>query len=149
MKQLCHLLLLQGHSLYRSQFGWFDKIGISWVVRHGVSAMNENELLLGKPHGGSVIIWNPNIKAKIDPVEYNSNRACAITIEMLNKKRFLLLCIYMPCDDKRTNTNLIEYVWVLNDIDIICNSVDVHFVCLGGDLNTDLSSGSYQTKELI
>ncbi len=55
----------------------------------------------------------------------------------------------MPCDDKRTNTNLIEYVRVLNDIDIICNSVDVNVVCLGGDINTDLSRGSYQTKELI
>ncbi len=55
----------------------------------------------------------------------------------------------MLCDDKPTNTNIIEYVRVLNDIDIICNSVDVHFVCLGGDLNTDLSRGSYQTKELI
>ncbi len=87
-------LLLQEHGLYGSQFGWFDKIGISGVGKHGVSAMNENELYLGRPHGGSVIIWNQNIKAKIDPVEYNSNRVCAVTVEMLNKKRFLLLCIY-------------------------------------------------------
>ncbi len=56
--------------------------------------MNENELLKGRLHGGSVIIRNQNIKAKFDPVEYNSNRVCAVTVEMLNKKRFLLLCIY-------------------------------------------------------
>ncbi len=114
-----------------------------------VSAMNKNELLLGRPNGGSVIIWNQNIKAKIDPVEYNSNRVCAVTVKMLNKKRFLLLCIYMPCDDKQTNTNLIEYVRVLNDIDIICNNIDVNILCLGGNLNTDLSRGSYQAKKLM
>ncbi len=55
----------------------------------------------------------------------------------------------MPCDDKRTNTNLIEYVRVLNDIDIISNIVDVNCAFLDGDLNTDLSRGFYQTKELI
>ncbi len=45
IKQLfnqCDFLLLQEHGLYRSQFGWFDKIGISGVGKHGESAMNEN-----------------------------------------------------------------------------------------------------------
>ncbi len=55
----------------------------------------------------------------------------------------------MPCDDKQTKTNFIEYVRFINDIDIICNSVDINFVCLGGDLNTDISRGCYKIKELI
>ncbi len=101
MKQLFNqsdFLLLQEHGLYRSQFGWFYKIGICGVGTHGVSAMNENELLSARPHGGSVIIWNQNIKAKIDPVEYNSNRACAVAVEIFNKKwffYFVYICYVM------------------------------------------------------
>ncbi len=63
--------------------------------------MYENELLSGRPYGGSVIIWNQNIKTKVDSVEYNSNSVCDVTIEMLNKKSFLLLCVYV---NRQTNT---------------------------------------------
>ncbi len=40
------------------------KIGINAFGKHENMAMNENEFLSGRPHGGSVIIWNQNVKAK-------------------------------------------------------------------------------------
>ncbi len=55
----------------------------------------------------------------------------------------------MPCDELRLNQNLVEYIQVLNDIEIICNMVDANYVCIRGDLNTDLMRGSYQTQELV
>ena len=42
--------------IYKSQFGWFDKID-NGVGKQGVSAMTENKLLRGRPNGGAVILW--------------------------------------------------------------------------------------------
>ncbi len=55
----------------------------------------------------------------------------------------------MPCDDRRANQNLLEYVHVLNDIDVICNMINANYVCIGGDLNTDMTRGSFETAELV
>ena len=54
----------------------------------------------------------------------------------------------MPCNDNRLNTNLLEYSNALNDITTICNSVDVNYVIVGGDFNTDLKRRSYFTRSL-
>ncbi len=54
----------------------------------------------------------------------------------------------MPYDD-RLNQNLVEYIHVLNYIEIICNMVEATYVCIGGDLNTDIMRGPYQTQELV
>ena len=61
----CDFLLLQEHGLFKSQFGWFDKIDEqNGVGKCGVSAMNEEILLTGRPHGGVhvAIIWKSNMK---------------------------------------------------------------------------------------
>ena len=112
--------------------------------------MNENKLLRGLPNGGAVILWRKNINHKVVPVEYDSDRTCAVTVH-IDEGILLLVCVYMPCDDRRPNNNLLEYIQVLNDIEVVCNMVDANFVCIGGGggLNTDLTRGSYQTKELV
>ncbi len=116
--------------MYKSQFGWFDKIG-NGVGKHSVSAMNERKLLRGHPNGGAAIIWNKNLKTKVVPAEHESDRVCAVTVDV-NDGKLLLICVYMPCDDRRANQNMLEYLHVLNDIDVICNIVNANYVCIGG-----------------
>lgn len=145
--QKCDFLFIQEHGLYKSQFGWFDNIG-QGVGKHGVSAMDESKLLHGRPNGGAAIIWHPNLKADVKTVDYDSKRVCAVYAD-LSDGVLLLICVYMPCDDRRPNHNLLEYKHVLNDIDTICNMVDAKYVSIGGDFNTDLIRNSYQTHELV
>ena len=76
----CYFLFLQEHGLYKSQFGWFDKID-NGVSKHEDSAMNENSLLRGRPNGGAVILWRKNINHKVVPGEYGSDRMCAVTVQ--------------------------------------------------------------------
>ena len=53
------LLLIQEHGLYKSRLSWFheinkekdDSVGI-----HGVSAMCEDQVLRGRPHGSTAIL---------------------------------------------------------------------------------------------
>ena len=60
-------LFLQEHCLFKSQLGVFDDID-EGVGKHGVSAMDENVLSRGRPHGGVAIVWNKNIACKVTPV---------------------------------------------------------------------------------
>ena len=144
----CDFLCLQEIGLYKSQFSWFDQIDKD-LGMHGVRAMDYNQLLYGRPHGGVVILWKLTLKAKVVPVAYESKRVCAVIIHLDSKVKLVLLCVYMPCDDRCMGGNLIEYVQIINYIEIPCNTVDADFVCIAGDHNTDLNKSTYQTRELI
>ncbi len=84
-------MFLQEHGLYKSSFGWFDKIG-NGVGKHGVSAMNERKFLRGRPNGVATIIWNKILKTKVVPVEHESDRVCAVTVDV-NDGKLLLICV--------------------------------------------------------
>ncbi len=100
----CDVLFLQEHALYKSQFGWFDKLS------NGIgSAMDENRVLRGRPNGGAAILWNKNVKATFKPIDYESDRVCTVAMHM-NDTVLLLICVYIPCDDRRLNQNLVEYI---------------------------------------
>ena len=142
----CDFLLLQEHGLHMSQFDWFENI-YNRIGKHGVSAMDEGQLLRGRPHGGVVILWNPDLKCKIKIVNYESKRMCAVIAEIGDEK-LLLINVYMPCDDRCLDQNINEYVQVLNDIEILCNSVNVDYICIGGDFNTDLARSNIQSCTL-
>ena len=72
---------------------------------------------------------------------------CAVTFEY-DSIKLLLICVYMPVDDNRPNQNIIEFNCILNDIKIICNSVDAQQVIIRGDFNTDLARDHYCTRAL-
>ncbi len=88
------------------------------------------------------------MKATFRLIDYESDQFCAIAVHM-NDRVLLLIRVYMPCDDRRLNQNLVQYIHVLNDIEISCNMVNANYVCIGGDLNTNLMRRSYQTQELV
>ncbi len=140
-------MFLQEHALYKLQFGWFEKLS-NGIAKHGVSVMYDNKVLHGRPSGGAAILWNKNVKATFKPIDYESDQVCALAMYM-NDRVLLLICVCIPCDDRRLNQNLVQYIHVLNDIEINCNMVDANYVCSRGDLNTDLMRGSYQTQELV
>ena len=142
----CDFFLIQEHGLLKSKLSWFQEIGDN-VGIHGVSAMEEDQLLRGRPHGGAAILWHGEVKNLVTPVMWESSRGCAVTVE-LEGEILLLVCVYMPCDDWRHDGNVIEYKEILNEISVLCNSINVTHVCIGGDFNTDLSRNTPQTEEL-
>ncbi len=95
--QKSDFLILQEHSLYKSQFGWFNKLGID-VGKHAASAMDETKNLQGRPRGGSAILWKGSLNTKVIPVEYDSQRVCAVIVD-IHGTRSLLICVYVPFND--------------------------------------------------
>ena len=144
----CDFLLIQEHGLRLSDLNWFDRIDESrGVCKHGVSAMEEGQILRGRPFGGVAIIWSHDLSCKVTPIPYESKRFCAVKVEF-EEQSLLLICSYMPCDDWCRNQNINEDNDILNDIVILSNSIDVDFICIGGDFNTDITRNNYQTLAL-
>ncbi len=78
------------------------------------------------------------MKATFKPIDYDSDQVSVFGMHM-NDRVLLLICIYMNCNNKRLNHILVEYIIkVLNYIEIICNMTQTNYVCIGGDLITDL-----------
>ncbi len=57
--------------------------------------MNERVLLKSRPRVGVAIIWKGSLKARVTPIDIESQRVCADSIEYDNIK-ILLICVYMP-----------------------------------------------------
>ena len=55
----------------------------------------------------------------------------------------------MPCDDNSLNKNIVEFKQTLNEIDVVCNTVDTPHIIIGGDFNTDFSRKSHFTDVLF
>ena len=49
-----------------------------------------------------------------------------------------LFCLYMPIDNNITE-NLNEYDNILTKISMICTQNNAEYICIAGDINTDLS----------
>ena len=94
-------------------------------------------------------MWNSTLANNVVPVQCESKRICAVIIQLAGNAKMLLICVYMPCDDRRADGNLNEYIDTLNEIEILCNSAHVNQICIGGDFNTDLNRNTHQTRKLI
>ena len=78
------------------------------MTSHGVSAIDSNVLLTGRPHGGCSILWKTSLICKVKPVDTSNCRVFAIIVELLDVKLLLANC-YMPIDSKHDRHNLSVY----------------------------------------
>ena len=83
----CDFLFIQEHGLFKSKLSWFQILGKDVGV-HGVSAMNEGQIIRGRPRGGAAIIWNGLLHHKVTPVPWDSTRMCAVTFD------FAFMCLH-------------------------------------------------------
>ena len=92
----CDILLLQEHWQLENQLDNLSSI-FTGTHSHGVSGMNEREIVQGRPYGGVAFLWKESINCKIRLVKCNSNRLCAILVEQGNLS-MLIFNVYMPTD---------------------------------------------------
>lgn len=104
---------------------------------HGVSALNSQVLLQGRPNGGVAILYPDFLNNSAKYIKTSSNRICAISLEF-DSIMIYFFCVYMPCDSNEVN-NLKDYESILSEISSLCIEYDAHFVCVLGDMNTDFS----------
>ena len=140
------VLHLQEHWLMNSRISSLES-SLHNVHVHGVSSVPDNEIITGRPYGGTAIIWNKDFKCKITPISLSTVRACAVIINVHNID--VLLCsVYMPTDTTYDQENVYIYNDVLNDIVRASMEHDCHKIILGDDLNT-LSLTEFMTNQYM
>ncbi len=107
------------------------------------SAMDKTVFKEGTKYGGSAILWAPNLKENVVPVECQSNRY------LLNNVTLLILNAYIPCDHKVHDHHYDEMEEVLREVQQIMLDYDASYTIFGGDLNTDISRNIPHTHSLV
>ena len=140
------IVLVQEHWLFENEITIFQN-KIDDILVHGISSMDNRQLLIGRPHGGCAIIWKKNLQCQITPINCNSKRLCAVIVKM-NGMILLLVNLYMPCDTSVDNSN--EFECVLNEMSTLIVNHNVDHIIIGGDFNADLSrSTSLHVEKLL
>ncbi len=144
----CDYLFLQEHCLYESQFWQISIIGGGMGVE-AKRSMDESLCKEGRKYEGCAILWKPNVKGKIDPVECKNNRLCGILVCIANDVTILLLNTYMPCDSRSHDHHHAEMVDVLREVEHTMLKYGANYTIFGGDLNTDISTNTAHTASLL
>ena len=143
-------LLLQEHWLYEENFHKFDKISREYTIcKHGKSSMDPSVIRVGRPYGGSVILWKGSINLNVNPVNTLSCRLNCINVISKSGFSFILFNVYMPTDDRTSGSHLCEFQDILAEISTISNNMNLSFIIIAGDFNTDFSRNTPQSRELI
>ena len=101
----------------------------------------------GRPFGGCAIIWNAKLPLNFKPINTNSRRLCAALVEK-NSLKLLLICVYMPCND-RTEYYQNEFSDVIDEMSSLIRSNEDHNPIIGGDFNLDYFRDNQTTSYVI
>ena len=134
------LLFLQEHYKYKEQFDEFAALGE--IGYHGSSGMTSDVELIGRPYGGTLIVWHSNSRNRITPIIVNSTRISAVTVTFPNKIVLLAINVYLPCDDRRKNDKYETMLQTLDDIQTIIASCKYDCLVVAGDMNCDFTRNS-------
>ena len=120
------------------------------VSVYGVSGMDHNVLLSGRPYGGCAIIVNNSLPGQFEPLHINS-RCHGGILKLSCDLSILIFNVYMPCDSTADLDNLEIFSSILSDVKSKCFELShVNYVVLGGDFNTDMRrTGSLHTNALM
>ena len=73
------ILCTQGHSLFDEQINNLEN-KIDNVFVYGMSGMDEQVLISGRPFGECAIIWGSAMTCNINPIRTKSRRLCVVVV---------------------------------------------------------------------
>ncbi len=107
---------------------------------HPVSGMDENEeLLKGRPYGGTAIYYSKQLAKYVVPIKTGSRRFSAIKLTLNNSENVLILNTYLPNDNYSLTKCSQEFMMVVDQLETFVlqkQSVCSHIV-IAGDFNVD------------
>ena len=147
--------LCEQHDIVLVQETWLLKDNLSVIsdkvnnmCGHGVSAVDDAQLLVGRPHGGCSILWKRSLILQAVPVaNIESKRLCAMNFRLPSGISLLVVNAYMPCDS--IVANIEEYRKILDEISGIALETGADLLIVGGDLNTDFNRNTQNTVALV
>ncbi len=147
MHDLCDqhdIILVQETWLANDQLTVLSNIHNDFIG-NGVSSINDElRINVGRPFGGTGIIWNKNINKYCTFRKYDSDRIVGLEF---NCDSFcaLFLCVYMPYD---CSDNYDDYMFHLNKLLTIIDNFTSPYIFVCGDFNANMSVQSRFGREL-
>ena len=140
----CDFLFLQEHWLSDGQLSSFSDVSDA----HFATAVSgfSHEVLRGRPYGGCAIFWPRHIDAKVEMINIQSNRLCAIRVYN-DFSSLLFVNVYMPCESSDT-----EYDEFCNVLSVVASIVDLYpnsKLILGGDFNVDFARVQIKSNQIL
>ena len=131
------IMFLQEHWYMSSELKDLEYL-LKTVHVTGISGMNEQILLQGRPHGGCALVYNKLLNCTVTPVTHDSKR-CMACVVSVNNCKLLFINVYMPCDVHNNQSDTL-YDEVLHDINFFINDhPTIDYIVVGGDFNTDIT----------
>ncbi len=92
----CDILCLQEHWLLDQHIHDMHIRDEFTVV--GVSGMDNDRYVTGRPYGGCAIFYRQELSSQISVCQVSSRRFCAIRLNLCDARTLLLICVYLPWD---------------------------------------------------
>ena len=143
----CDVLLVQEHWYFEPDIHRLA-VHLDDVLVFGVSGMQQNELLAGRPYGGCATIIKKNVVHRAEQLSTASRRLCACLCHISSDFKFLLFNVYMPGESRDRECN--DFYDILLEMrNVIDKYSDVNHVIIGGDMNTDLGRVGSSYAEIL
>ncbi|ELU01628.1 hypothetical protein CAPTEDRAFT_227909 [Capitella teleta] len=155
------------NKLYNEDF-WGDGVGCrrfysqTWLINetagliavdtdylhvHNSGMDSRQEVIMGRPKGGTAILYRSDFGKKGSHVDVPSPRACAVVLTE-NSLCTMLICVYMPCDNYSTSVVDPEFDDVLHCIDTIMYANPCHEYVVCGDFNVSFTRNNVHSRRL-
>lgn len=99
--------------------------------------------MLGRPHGGTAILWSKTLCTSVEIVNTNFKRVSFVKAT-ISGFTILIASVYMPCDDLRIGSCNVEFMETLNSIEQCMYSEEFDCFILCGDWNPSFERNTAQ-----
>jgi len=100
VKQLCDsfdIIMIQEHWLLPHELSTLSAVHAEFMAVAKSAVNIERNILIGRPYGGTAILYRKDIANSITAVDSSDPRVCAVKI-ITNCGPVLFVCVYMPAD---------------------------------------------------
>ena len=108
---------------------------------------SDKEILRGRPYGGTAILYKKHLAKYVTSISCQSKRMSAVKVVMENNFSYVLLSVYLLCDNFCNILNQ-SYAAEINVVKHIFNTVSCNAFMVCGDFNTSFSRDNAQTTHL-
>ena len=136
-KDSLDLCFIQEHWLIKSHLRLHDLS--SDFLSVSVSSIDDFSLLVGRPFGGSAILYRKSLPLSVTQLQTCSDRFCALKMQDLSGPTSLFISVYMP--SQGAPSAQCEYLNTLDEIEGFINSQQYDNIILVGDFNVDFDRG--------
>jgi exonuclease III len=153
VRHLCNghdIIFVQEHWLMPTELVFLDSIHNDFISYSSSAVDTESDVLLGRPYGGTAILFRRNLSACIRPVVCSNKRITAATLTIaINStiSSILIASVYMPVNDASVNADC-EFENVCGSLNALITDCNVSYFILCGDLNYKFDSPRQRVTEL-